>query len=251
MSTALERVMRERGDCRCFHEPFMYHYYVDRGVRDMPHFDVDREHPVRFDDIVQRLLSAAETAPVFVKDMSYYVVPTIFDHPDLAGRFTHAFLIRDPRRAIVSYHKLDPEVTLAEIGFESQWRQFEWLRAVTGWPPIVLEAEAVQRDPRAVVSDFWRRIGLPIRDGAFAWSEAAAPRDWARVSAWHGTVSTSEGIEARDLVDDDVIQARFDAAAARAPRLLTYLKHHQAFYERLRAHRSDLPRRAPLDDRPP
>ncbi|MDH3659971.1 MAG: hypothetical protein OEU92_08075 [Alphaproteobacteria bacterium] len=30
MSTAIERIMRERGDCRCFHEPFLYDYYVAR-----------------------------------------------------------------------------------------------------------------------------------------------------------------------------------------------------------------------------
>ena len=28
MSTATERIMRERGDFDCLHEPFMYHYYI-------------------------------------------------------------------------------------------------------------------------------------------------------------------------------------------------------------------------------
>ena len=41
MSTATERIMRERGDCQCFHEPFMYYYYVHCGERQFPHFDVD------------------------------------------------------------------------------------------------------------------------------------------------------------------------------------------------------------------
>ncbi|MEZ5772185.1 MAG: hypothetical protein R3D61_11380 [Defluviimonas denitrificans] len=33
MSTAIERIMRERGDLDCLHEPFMYDYYVHRQVR--------------------------------------------------------------------------------------------------------------------------------------------------------------------------------------------------------------------------
>ena len=45
LSTAIERVMRERGDLTCFHEPFMYDYYVHRQVRVMPHFDVMPDHP--------------------------------------------------------------------------------------------------------------------------------------------------------------------------------------------------------------
>ena len=40
MSTATERIMRERGDLDCAHEPFMYDYYVHRKRRVMPHFDV-------------------------------------------------------------------------------------------------------------------------------------------------------------------------------------------------------------------
>ena len=45
MSTAMERIMRERGDCRCFHEPFICDYYVHRAVRSLPLFDVDPDQP--------------------------------------------------------------------------------------------------------------------------------------------------------------------------------------------------------------
>ena len=36
MSTAIERIMRERGDLDCLHEPFMYYYYVGLGKRELP-----------------------------------------------------------------------------------------------------------------------------------------------------------------------------------------------------------------------
>ncbi len=47
MSTATERIMRERGDLDCAHEPFIYDYYVHRKIRVMPHFDVQEGHPTR------------------------------------------------------------------------------------------------------------------------------------------------------------------------------------------------------------
>ncbi|MFP6743907.1 MAG: hypothetical protein VCB77_01805, partial [Alphaproteobacteria bacterium] len=149
MSTAMERAMRERGDCRCFHEPFLYHYYVGRGVREMPLLEYDPATPTSYGDIRAMVLDAAEAGPVFFKDMAYYVVPALFDDPAFASRITHSFLIRDPVKALMSYYKLDPEFILEEGGLEAEWRLVEWLRETTGETPVVIEAEAVQQDPEA------------------------------------------------------------------------------------------------------
>ena len=61
MSTATERIMRERGDLDCAHEPFMYDYYVHRQVRKMPHFDVQDGHPTSYGAIRDMLLARGET----------------------------------------------------------------------------------------------------------------------------------------------------------------------------------------------
>src|SRR3546814_286857 len=121
MSTATERIMRERGDLACFHEPFMYYYYVHRGIRRFPHHEIDAAYPTAFDAIWRMLYDAAVTRPVFFKDMAYYVMPEILSHPALGRAIRHVFLIRDPRRSIVSYHRIDPELRLDEIGLEAEW----------------------------------------------------------------------------------------------------------------------------------
>jgi hypothetical protein len=51
MSTAIERVMRERGDFDCLHEPFLRCYYLmrvnlERVNKPLPHFDSELEHPL-------------------------------------------------------------------------------------------------------------------------------------------------------------------------------------------------------------
>lgn len=33
MSTAIERIMRERGDFDCLHEPFLHYYYLQRYLQ--------------------------------------------------------------------------------------------------------------------------------------------------------------------------------------------------------------------------
>ena len=45
MSTAIERVMRERGDFDCLHEPFLHYYYIERSAKPLPHFDTEQDHP--------------------------------------------------------------------------------------------------------------------------------------------------------------------------------------------------------------
>lgn len=235
MSTAVERIMRERGDCSCFHEPFMYDYYIHRAVREMPYFDVEPDRPVSYSDIRDHLLAAAETATVFIKDMSYYVVPALFEDTAFARRVTHAFLIRHPARSILSYHRLDPELTLEEIGLEAQWRHYEWLTDSLGLDPVVVEAEAIRRDPKGSMKIFWEAVGLPFQGHAFDWQDDRAPEDWGQVAGWHGAVSGSTSIRPADQDEERKFAGEFAAATDDAPDLKRFLAHHLPFYERLRS----------------
>jgi hypothetical protein len=245
MSTATERIMRERGDLTCFHEPFMYYYYVHLGHRQFPHHEVDPTHPTGFREIWRMLRDAAESRPVFFKDMAYYILPEILSHPALAGGIRHAFLIRDPRRSIVSYHRLDPELSLAEIGLEAQWTLAEWVASTTGRRPPVIEAEAIQSQPHATMRALWSTLGLDERADALRWSEDSVPEDWRQVAGWHQSVSASSGIRPPD--EDAAVDAAFVEAATTEPRLNDLLTHHLPFYRKLqawalspgRAHRDD------------
>lgn len=231
MSTAMERVMRERGDLDCAHEPFMYDYYVHRQVRSMPHFEIQAGHPVSYEAIRDSLLARAEKRPVFIKDMSYYVFPRILSDAELGAHLVNCFLIRDPAAAIASYFGLDPAVTQEEIGLEAQWRHYEGLTA-QGAAPVVIAAEDIRRDTRAAMAALWARIGLPFSEAAFDWREDK-PRDWAQVGAWHKDVMASSAI--RPPGESEKPQAKFDRMAAEHPRMREYLAHHQPFYDRLKA----------------
>ncbi len=233
MSTAFERVMRGRGDCDCRHEPFLYDYYVARRVRPLPHFEPDPARLARYEEIRDGLLAAAERRPVFFKDMSYYVVPRLFDDPDFATGMINVFLIRDPRRAILSYYRLDPDLTCEEVGLEAQARHVAWLGAHTGETPLVIEAEAVQRDPAGAMLGFWAHVGLPPRPEALDWTDEAVPEDWSEVAGWHAAVTESDGI--RPPESERQTAEAFAAAAAVEPRLAELLAWHAPHYQELKA----------------
>ena len=235
MSTATERLMRERGDLNCFHEPYMYYYYVERAVRVMPLFDVDPEKPKSYEAIRDMLLEAGEAGPVFFKDMSYYVLPRLLDDRDFAERLTHTFLIRDPIKAILSYYKLDPGLTLEEIGLEAIWTHIQGIRDMTGAVPPVLHAEAMQADTGGIMSAYWQRIGLPPAPYALTWETKETPEDWHVVAGWHEDVSSKGGIVAMSEAEERVLTAEFETAAEAAPQLRRYLEHHRPFYDKARA----------------
>lgn len=233
MSTATERVMRERGDLDCAHEPFMYDYYVHRKAGTMPLFDVQSDQPTAYADIRDMLLNRAASGPVFFKDMSYYILPYLADDVEFAARLTNVFLIRNPVASIASYYRLDPEVSLEEIGIEAQWQHFEFLEKHGLKSPIVLKSEDIQNNPERVMAAFWKAIDLPYRD-AFNWSDDT-PEDWEQVGGWHGDVSKSKGIRPMDADHADKAQVRFETMAEAAPVLHDLLAHHRPFYDLLAA----------------
>ncbi len=235
MSTAVERIMRERGDFECFHEPFMYDYYVHRKQAHMPHFDVDPSLPVSYPEIKAMLLEKAKHSPVFIKDMSYYMTPQIFDDTEFAKRLTHSFLIRNPMHSILSYFKLDQNVTLEEIGLEAQWRHVEWLQKTLSIDPIILVAEQIREDTEGLIKKYWQTLGLEIKNEAFEWNTDKTPEDWQQVSGWHGNVSQSKGIRKPNKENDLKRQQEFDELTQQNPKLQQYLDHHLPFYEKLKA----------------
>ena len=234
MSTAIERIMRERGDFDCLHEPFLHFYYHQRAGKSLPHFKDQQQFPDSYAATRDMVLERAEKAPVFAKDMSYYVMPDILQDREFCQRVRHCFLIRDPVPAILSYYRLDSEVTLDEVGIEMQWRQFVGLRDMGLGDGIVLEAESVQRDPQTSMREFWRALNLDYRADALAWDAVAPPADWQYVEGWHQMVSASSGIRAADANETPDKQAEFEQLCQRVPRLADYLQHHQPYYQLLR-----------------
>jgi hypothetical protein len=234
MSTAIERIMRERGDFDCLHEPFLHYYYLNRTDRPLPHFASDSSHPRSYEATRDLVLRRAQKSPVFAKDMSYYVMPEILRDVEFCRRLRHCFLLRNPLHSILSYYRLDADVSLREIGIEQQWRQLQGLQALGIDDSIVIEAEAVQRDAAASMRAFWQALGLDYRASALSWDHSAPPPDWQYVSGWHRSVSASSGIESPSGREQQARVEAFAQLCRDAPHLSDYLRHHLPFYEKLR-----------------
>lgn len=227
LSTALERVMVERGDLRALHEPFIYLYYVGDAKKSLAHFEPLPSHPTSYAGIRRMILEAAEREPLFVKDMCYYVIDYVLDDADFLGRLKNTFLIRDPARSIASYYRLDPAFTVEEVGIEAQWRVFDAVRSLTGSTPVVLDATDLQRDPEGTLRAYCGALGLAHRPEALHW-EGPLPAHWQFVAGWHTGVARSTGITAPDPKPVDL---------DRDPKLRRCYEHHLPYYRRMHRHR--------------
>ena len=223
--------MHERGDLTVFHEPFLVAYYTHHSERVMPMLDENNTNPQDYDAVQTMLVDAASERPVFFKDMSYYMVPRMVEDEVFSRKLCNVFLIRDPRRTIASYYKLDPEFSLVEVGLEAQWQHFGFLRDELGLKILVIEAEAVANDPQTEIRRMWDLAGLPFVASVFEWNAAETPDAWRYVEGWHGDVLSSTGIH-KDETDPDEV---FAEVAAKAPHLTGFLAHHQPYYDKLQA----------------
>lgn len=220
--------MRARGDLDALHEPFMYHHYLNRAGRLFPDFAPEPGHPTTYEDIRAMILARAEGRPLFFKDMAYYVAADLPCDPEFAGAMTHAFLIRDPAEAIVSYAAKDPDFTSEELGYEAQFQLYEALRGM-GHAPLVLTADRLRADPEATMRRYWAHAGLPFVAKAFHWDDAV-PEGWQSVVGWHGEVLARGAIAPPDDARDHAAEL-----AALGPPYTGYDRHHRPFYAALRA----------------
>jgi len=233
MSTSVERLMRERADFECLHEPFMYHYYLNQKHRNMPYFEPKADHPITYEAVREMILAKAQSSPVFFKDMAYYIDSDISTDSTFCESVTHCFLIRNPKASIASYYYLDNDVTLAEIGLEAQWRVYSHLLN-SGSKPVVIQAEAIRKDTRFAVESWWHSMGIAPNESAFEWGQET-PQDWEQVKGWHHNAMQSTSIHPWTEADAQLESDRFETAATVAPHLREYLQHHEVFYQRLKA----------------
>jgi hypothetical protein len=228
LSTALERVVIERGDFEVMHEPFSVVYYIHERRSLAAHANFSPDETADYGEVRDRISNTAHLRPVCFKDMCYHCHDHLIDDEAFLKRITNAFLIRDPRQAIASHYAKNPQVTCEEIGYEQQANIFRKVTQLTGTPPAVIVAEDLQQNPAGLLSAFWQSIGEDDRPEAMTW-QAGHREEWDNWGHWHHEVAQSSGIrtgrtEYRDTVDNHA-------------GLSTFFRHHRPFYDEMYRHR--------------
>ena len=195
ISTTMMRSWENREDTVVVDEPLYAHYLIATGV----------DHPGREDVIASqpddwRAVAKQLTGPVpgqkpiwYQKQMTQHVLPDM--DLDWLDGLTNCFLIRRPELVVASFTKVRPDAALWELGFEQQSRIFEHVAQGLGETPLVLDAEDVLKDPKAMLNAFCTKLGIPFSERMLHWPAGPRASDGVWAPHWYAAVERSMGFE--------------------------------------------------------
>jgi len=129
----------------------------------------------------------------YQKQMAHHMVGPI-GIDDLAG-LTNAFLIRDPRRVVLSYAEKRGDHRPEHLGVHRQADYFRREADRLGHAPPVIDSADVLRDPSGTLRALCAALGIAWDPAMLSWPAGRHPRDgiWAR--HWYNRVDASTGFE--------------------------------------------------------
>ena len=189
VSTAFERIFVERGDFKVFHEPFSASYYYSPERRSDRYADEEPKEEYDYAKVLAQILAPSEK-PVFIKDMACHVAG--FMSPEFVAKFRNTFIIREPRYVLASLHKMWPDFTFEEAGYEELHRLFRYALE-EGQEPVVVDASDFSENPEGIVAAYCEKLGIPFMPEALSWEPREVP-EWKMWDSWHEEAQKSKGI---------------------------------------------------------
>lgn len=185
LSTVFERIFIERGDFEVFHEPFAYTFYLHDKKAVCPHWEIIEDHPRDYEGVKNMLLKAAEKKPVYSKDLTYHVPDYLkFDH-DFFKRCLNTFVIREPRKTLLSLYKCHPEAMLEETGYQREMELIHLEMVLKGKPPVVVDADDLEDNPDGIIRAYNEAIGIEHDPRTLEWDQKDVPKLWIQWEEWH------------------------------------------------------------------
>jgi len=192
ISTAMMRAWANRADTRVVDEPFYAHYLQQTSF---PHPGADEimdKHECDWRKVLQSLQARQDRSGIFYqKHMAQHMLEHI--DRDWLLQVSNCFLLREPRRVLLSFVKLIPQPTLAQTGYLQQLELFQFLKAATGVAPPVLHAGDVLRDPEGSLRLLCLRLRLPFDAAMLSWKPGIHNSDGVWAKHWYGNVARSSG----------------------------------------------------------
>lgn len=190
ISTALMYSWRQRDDTTVLDEPFYAHYLTldDRSHPGVDEVLASQSHDS--DEVIRNvILGSCPTPVLYIKQMAHHLKGV--DRSHLA--FTdNLLLVRHPREMLASLSVQLPGCDLSDTGLV---QSVELLDAVLaeGGTPIVLESQALLKNPRRVLGQVCERVGLVFDPAMLGWPPGPKPEDGAWAPHWYHSVHQSTG----------------------------------------------------------
>lgn len=190
ISTALMYSWRQRADTTVVDEP-LYAHYLHNDDRGHPGADETMASQSTDADAVIRdvILGPCPTPVLYLKQMAHHLRGVDRSH---LAHTENLILTRHPRDMLASLSVQLPECDLRDTGLVEC---VELLDAVLaeGGRPVVIDSQALLRDPAGVLAQVCERVGLDFDEAMLSWPAGPKPEDGVWAQYWYDNVHSSTG----------------------------------------------------------
>ena len=126
----------------------------------------------------------ADCEVVIAKELTFQLQGRISSIP--CG-YTHAFIIRDPGKVTKSMYyammnsypeNLRSMRTLKRrVDMKATWDIYKHIKRCYGYDPLIIDAEDLINEPRAVLEEFCKRVGIQFREEMLNWNSTNGAKE--------------------------------------------------------------------------
>lgn len=186
------RSWASRSDTRVIDEPFYAHYLQQSGYDHPGAREIIAAYETDWRQVIDQLLTNDNgKAIVYQKHMTQHML----EHIDRSwlGKLSNCFLIRDPRRMLLSFAKVIPDPRLDQTGLPQQVKLFNTVRQATGRVPPVIAARDVLRNPEATLRRLCAALDVAFDPAMLRWRPGKHASDGIWAKHWYAGVEASTG----------------------------------------------------------
>lgn len=224
VSTAFMYSFHHRGDCEVVDEPYYAHYLKYSGIDHPMREEILASQEQDAEKVTERLRKERSEKPyLFMKNMPHHMVGLDLE---FAQEFQNFFLIREPRAMIASYLQKRGEVTMKDLGLDSQYELFESL-SKSGKKVPVIDSRTLLNHPREVLTKLCIHVDIPFKESMLNWPAGAISQDGIWAAHWYANVHASTGFGAPKKESEVLIPRQHEGLASLCDEYYQELKKYE------------------------
>ncbi|MDA9719629.1 HAD family hydrolase [bacterium] len=204
ISTAMMRSWESRTDTFVIDEPFYAHYLSVTNANHPGRDEIIQDGETDQSIVSKGLISDTDDSCsiYFQKHMTHHMIPSV--DREWMKDVVNCFLIRDPKDMILSYIKVNSNLSMHLLGLEEQYELFEYVTKINGRAPPVVDSKDILMDPRKTLSLLCEKVGVIFSEEMLSWSKGVRDTDGIWAKYWYKNVINSTGFNIYKEKDDDV-----------------------------------------------
>ncbi|RCL74962.1 MAG: sulfotransferase family protein [Flavobacteriales bacterium] len=181
----------QRGDTIVFDEP-LYAYYLSNTVARKYHPDAEliiNSMENNGEKVIDIMTGYHKASVVFFKNMTHHLLNL---NKDFLSQGLNIILTRDPKEMLPSFHKVIPNPTLKDVGYQEHLDlidQFERRNAKY----IVMDSKMILENPSSELNRLCHYADIPFTDEMLSWKSGARREDGLWAKHWYKNIHRSTG----------------------------------------------------------